>query len=184
MTRGLRPAASAMATRSSTFSLRDAAIRTSTSSGLFGAGPSTWKSRLTSSSANGMYWLASASTVSSSSSSFWPAGTMIFLVITMAAGRARATLRLRLPRRFQPRFSASLTWLEVGDVAVGDDVLGQRLDRVALEPEAPLPVSESSTQLERRRRDVDADQRWRLGFEEVQCGRRTFRQAWRRGDRC
>ena len=35
---------------------------------------------------------------------------MIFLVMTMAAGRARATWRLRLPRRFQARFSASLTW--------------------------------------------------------------------------
>ena len=46
-----------------------------------------------------MYWFASASTVSSSSSSFWPEGTMIFLVITMAAGRASATLRLRLPSR-------------------------------------------------------------------------------------
>ncbi len=110
MTRGLRPAASAMATRSSTFSLREAAMSTSTSSGLLGAGPSTWKSRLTSSSANGMYWLASASTVSSRSSSLCPAGTMIFLVMTMAAGRAIARLRLRLPRRFQARFRASLTW--------------------------------------------------------------------------
>ncbi len=110
MTRGLRPAASATATRSSTFSLREAAISTSTSSGLFGAGPRIWKSRLTSSSANGMYWLASASTVSSRSSSFWPEGTMIFLVMTIAAGRASATFRLRLPRRFQARFSPSLTW--------------------------------------------------------------------------
>ncbi len=35
---------------------------------------------------------------------------MIFLVITMAAGSAMATRRLRLPMRFQARFSASLTW--------------------------------------------------------------------------
>ncbi len=35
---------------------------------------------------------------------------MIFLVITMAAGRAIATMRLRLPMRFQARFSVSLTW--------------------------------------------------------------------------
>ncbi len=109
MTRGLKPDASAIATRSSTFSLRDAAISTSTSSGLFGAGPRIWKSRLTSSNANGMYWLASASTVSSSSSSFCPEGTMIFLVITIAAGNESATLRLRLPRRFHARFNASLT---------------------------------------------------------------------------
>ena len=40
ITSALRPADSATATRSSTFSLRVAAIRTSCSSGLFGAGPS------------------------------------------------------------------------------------------------------------------------------------------------
>jgi hypothetical protein len=39
--RGLRPADSATATRSSTFSLRDAAISTSISSGEDGAGPTT-----------------------------------------------------------------------------------------------------------------------------------------------
>jgi hypothetical protein len=35
----------------------------------------------------------------------------------------------------------------VGDVSVSDDVLGQRLDRVAFEPEPALPTSDSSTSL-------------------------------------
>jgi hypothetical protein len=64
----LEPAESATATRSSTFSLRVAAISTSCSSGLSATGPRTWKSRFTSSSANGMYWFASLSTCTSSSS--------------------------------------------------------------------------------------------------------------------
>ena len=66
-----------------------------------------------------MYWLASASTVSSSSSSFWPAGTMIFLVMTIAAGSASATLRLRLPRRFHARLQRVADLVEIDDVAVG-----------------------------------------------------------------
>ena len=106
-----RPAASAMATRSSTFSLREAAIRTSTSSGLLGAGPRIWKSRLTSSSANGMYWLASASTVQ-------------LELLLLLAGRDDDLLgdhhRRRqghgdvpvaaCPAASSPRCSASLTW--------------------------------------------------------------------------
>ena len=62
-------------------------------------GPSTWKSRFTSSSANGMYWFASLSTWTSSSSSRRPAGTMIFLVITAPVGTAIATCLVRVPRR-------------------------------------------------------------------------------------
>ena len=37
--------------------------------------------------------------------------------------------------------------IEVGDVAVGDDIADQRLDRVAFEPIGALPVSASSTSL-------------------------------------
>ena len=63
---------------------------------------------------------------------------MIFLVMTIAAGSARATLLLRLPRRLQRALQRLADLVEVDDVAVGDDVLGQRLDRVALEPVGAL----------------------------------------------
>ena len=94
-----------------------------------------------------MYWLASASTVSSSSSSFWPAGTMIFFVMTMAAGSDMAILRLRLPRRFQPRFSASLTWSRLAmlpsvTVSLGSGSMAYRSSRYV-----PLPVCDSSISL-------------------------------------
>ena len=65
MITGFSPASSATITRSSTFSLREAASSTSTLSSEFAEGPSTWKSRFTSSMANGMYWLASDSTCTS-----------------------------------------------------------------------------------------------------------------------
>ena len=103
------PAACATATRSSTFSFRDAASSTSTSSGEFGAGPMTLKSRLTSSSENGMYWLASLSTCTSSASSDRPPGRMIFFVITAALGSASATLRARVPLFRTARRTASDT---------------------------------------------------------------------------
>ena len=108
-TKAFRPALSAAATRSSTFSLREAAISTSTSSAPLGAGPSTWKSKLTSSSAKGIYWFASVSTWASSSSSLKPAGTMIFLVITAAAGKAKLTCLIRVPMRFHARRIVSAT---------------------------------------------------------------------------
>ena len=104
------PEASAMATRSSTFSLREAASMTSMSSGELAAGPITSKSRLTSSSAKGMYWLASDSTCTSSWSSDMPAGRMIFLVITEAGGMPSASSLARVPLFFQTRRTASTTW--------------------------------------------------------------------------
>ena len=48
--------------------------------------------------------------------------------------------------------------LHVRDVAVHDDVLGQRLDRIALETERALAGIGKLDQLDRRRRDVDSDQ--------------------------
>ena len=122
-----------MATRSSTFSLREAAISTSTSSGLFGAGPSDLEVEVDLVERERDVLVGLGLDLSSSSSSRWPAGTMIFLVMTIAAGSAMATLRLRLPRRFQRALQRVADLVEVGDVAVGDRVLGQRLDGVALE---------------------------------------------------
>ena len=102
---------------------------------------------------------------------------MIFLVMTMAAGSASATLRLRLPRRLQAALQRVADLVEVGDVAVGDDVLGQRLDGVALEPVRALARLGELDQLDRRRSDVDADQRRGLRLEEVQRGSEFFGRA-------
>ena len=96
---------------------------------------------------------------------------MIFLVITIADGSASATDRLRLPRRLNA-LQRVADLVEV-DVAVLDDVLGERLDRVALEPVRAYPLGELD-QLERRRGDVDADQRRGLGLEQVQRGSEVF----------
>ena len=46
-----------------------------------------------------MYWLASAATCTSRSSSRRPAGTMIFLVITAPVGTDMATFFSRVPSR-------------------------------------------------------------------------------------
>ena len=108
-TTGFSPAASARPCRSCTRSLRDAAISTSTSPTDVALGPTTQKSRLTSSSENGMYWLASDSTCSSSSSSRRPAGSMIFLVMTADCGMAITTFRVLVPLLLTTRFTASAT---------------------------------------------------------------------------
>jgi hypothetical protein len=110
ITVAFRPEASAIATRSSTFSRREAASITSMSSVELAAGPMTSKSRLTSSSANGMYWLASDSTCTSSWSSDSPAGRMIFLVMTEAGGMPSAACLARVPLFFQTRRTTSTTW--------------------------------------------------------------------------
>jgi hypothetical protein len=86
-----------------------AAISTSCSSAFADEAPRDWKSRLTSSSANGMYWLASVSTWSSSSASARFAATTIFLEMTAPVGTAIATCRVRVPRRLCARFTASAT---------------------------------------------------------------------------
>src|SRR5450830_980595 len=69
----------------------------------------TQKSRLTSSSENGMYWLASDSTWTSSSWSERPPGRTIRLVMTAEAGKAMATFLVRLPQRLTNRLTASAT---------------------------------------------------------------------------
>jgi hypothetical protein len=89
--------------------LREAAISTSTSPGEVGLGPATQKSRLTSSSEKGMYWLASASTCISSSSSRKPAGSTIFLVMTEDCGIAIATFFVRVPLLITTRRTAAAT---------------------------------------------------------------------------
>jgi hypothetical protein len=138
ITVAVRPAASAIATRSSTFSRRAAASITSMSSGEFGAGPITSKSRLTSSSANGMYWLASDSTCTSSWSSPRPAGRMIFLVMTAAGGMPSATCLARVPLFFQTRRTASDTCFDVFDIAVDDGAARQRFGGIALQAQRAL----------------------------------------------
>ena len=72
---------------------------------------------------------------------------MIFFVMTMAAGRAIAMLRLRLPRRFQPRFRASLTWSRLAmlpsvTVSLGSASIAYRSRR-----NVPLPVCDNSISL-------------------------------------
>ena len=108
-TTGFKPAASARPWRSWTFSRREAAMSTSTSPGAFLLGPMTQKSRLTSSRENGMYWLASDSTCTSSSCSVIPPGRVIFLVITAEGGRARATFLVLVPLFLTRRRTASAT---------------------------------------------------------------------------
>ena len=108
-TTGLSPAASARPWRSCTRSLRDAAISTSTSPTEVRLGPMTQKSRLTSSSEKGMYWLASVSTWTSSSSSRRPAGSIIFFVITADCGIAMTTSLVRVPLLPTTRRTASAT---------------------------------------------------------------------------
>ena len=108
-TTGFKPAASASPWRSCTFSLRDAAISTSTSPVELALGPITQKSRLTSSSENGMYWLASDSTCTSSSRSLRPPGRMMRLVMTAEGGSASATFLVRVPLFLTRRRTASAT---------------------------------------------------------------------------
>ena len=101
--------ASAKPWRSSTFSLREAAIITSTSPAALALGPITQKSRLTSSRENGMYWLASISTWASISRSLSPPGKMIFLLMTTDAGSAMATCLALVPLFLIRRRAASTT---------------------------------------------------------------------------
>ena len=75
---------------------------------------------------------------------------MIFLVMTIAVGRAMAMLRLRLPRRLWARLSASLTWSRLAMLPSVDHILGQRLDRVALEPIGALAGFGELDQLDAR----------------------------------
>ena len=72
---------------------------------------------------------------------------MIFLVITMAAGRARATFRFRVPSRFQARFSPSLTWSRLAMLPSVTTSLGRASTTYRSSRWTPLPISESSTSL-------------------------------------
>ena len=60
--------------------------------------------------------------------------------------------------------------VQVGDVAVGDDVPDQRLDGVALEPIGSLAGFGELDELDGGRADVDADQRRVLRLERVKDG--------------
>ena len=64
--------------------------------------------------------------------------------------------------------------VEIDDIAVGHDVAGERLDRIALEPERPAPDGGQFDELDGRRRDVRADQRRSFRLEKVQGGREIF----------
>jgi hypothetical protein len=117
-----------------------------------------------------MYWLASASTMSSSSSSRWPDGTIIFLVITIAAGSASATLRFRLPRRLWARLSASATRSRLAMLPSVTTSADERFDRIALEAVGTLAGFGELDELDGGRADVDANQRRVLRLERVQDG--------------
>ena len=184
MTMAFRPAASATATRSSTFSLREAAISTSTSSGPEGDGPTTWKSRLTSSSANGMYWLASVSTWISK---FFVAQTGRhddLLGDHRRRGQrhgdvlgARGHLLPAALHGFHHR-------LEIGDIAVDDRILGQGFDGVALHAQRSLAGVDELHHLYRGRTDVHPEQRRSLRLEdvEIQLPNSNFPFSYRRLD--
>ena len=60
--------------------------------------------------------------------------------------------------------------LDIGDVAVHHRVLGQRLDRVALDAVDVSAGFRDLHHLHRRRADVAADEGRRLGFQEVELG--------------
>ena len=60
--------------------------------------------------------------------------------------------------------------LDVGDVAVDHRVLGQRLDRIALDAVNVPARFRDLHHLYRRRADVAADERRRLGFQEIELG--------------
>jgi hypothetical protein len=72
---------------------------------------------------------------------------MIFLVITMAAGRASATFRFRLPSRFQARFSPSLTWSRLAMLPSVTTSFGSPSTTYRSRRWTPLPTSTSSTSL-------------------------------------
>ena len=159
-TTGFRPAASARPWRSCTLSLRDAAISTSTSPTEVGLGPITQKSRLTSSSENGMYWLASDSTCSSSSSSRRPAGSMIFLVMTADCGIAITTCLVRVPLLRDHALDRLGDLVELLDLAVGDPALLEAFGcRSARARTRRCRVCAELDQLDARRADVQADHR-------------------------
>ena len=158
-TTGFRPAASARPWRSCTRSLREAAISTSTSPTEVGLGPMTQKSRLTSSSENGMYWLASVSTWTSSSSSRRPAGSMIFLVITADCGIAITTWRVLVPLLVTSALDRFGDFVELLDLAVGDPALFEAFGAEALEHVLAAAGLAELDQLDAGRADVQADHR-------------------------
>ena len=83
-------------------------------------------------------------------------------------GQRHGNIAVAAPQAFPAAFEGVAHLIEVGDVAVGDCILGQRLDRVALEAIGALPGFRQFHQLERRRCDIDPDQRWGLRLEEVE----------------
>ena len=87
---------------------------------------------------------------------------------------ARAQSLVRSPQRL-----ADL--VKVGDVAVGDYVLGQRLDRIAFQAVCALAGFGQLHQLERRRADIDPDQRGRCRLQERKSGTEFFLQHRRLG---
>ncbi len=64
--------------------------------------------------------------------------------------------------------------VQVGDVAVGDKVLRQWLDRIPFEPVSSLAGLREFDQFDRRRRDVDSNQGRRLGFEDIEHSGKPF----------
>ncbi len=118
----------------------------------------TSKSRLTSSSANGMYWLASLSTCTSSSSSDRPPGKMIFLVITAAGGMPSATSFAADAAFFPYPAHGFRHLLDVFDIAVHHGTARQRLRRKAFETQFVLAGFRQLDQLDAGRTDIQSNQ--------------------------
>ena len=117
----------------------------------------TQKSRLTSSSENGMYWLASDSTCSSISSSRRPAGSMIFLVMTADCGMAITTCLVLRAALGDDAAHGVGHFVELLDLAVGDPALLEGLGGEALEHQLAACGLAQFDQLDAGRADVQPD---------------------------
>jgi hypothetical protein len=167
MTAGLRPAASAIATRSSTFSLRDAAIRTSTSSDC---------------SARAQDLEIEVDLVEGERNVLVRLGLdgQLELLLLLAGGhddllgddhrrgQRHGDVAVAAAQALPRALERIADLVQISDVAVLDRVAPERLDRVPLEAVRALAGFGELDELDGGRRDVDADQRRRLGLEDVE----------------
>ena len=129
-----------MATRSSTFSLRDAAIRTSTSSGLFGAGPEDLEIEVDLVERK-RYVLVGLGLDGELELLFLLAGGYDDLLRDHhGGGKGHRDVAVAAAQALPAALERVADLVEVGDVAVGHRVLRQGLDGIPLQPErAPCP---------------------------------------------
>ena len=174
MTRGLSPADSAMATRSSTFSLREAAIRTSTSSGLFGRRAEDLEVEVDLVERERDVLVGLGLDGELELLFLLAGGHDDFLRDDHGRGQRHGNIAVAAAEALPAALERVADLVEVGDVAVGHRVLGQGLDGVPLEPERALSGLRQLDQLDRGRSDIDPDQRRGLRFEEVERSTELF----------